>query len=69
MVARQGLPIISLTPFFQPDWPLPTSGIDRGIHLPEAFCLRKKFATCIASVLRTGVLLPPENGLRQWIGS
>ena len=34
------------------------SGIDRWILPPEAFCL-----------LRTGVLLPPEDGLRQMIGS
>ena len=45
------------------------SGIDRWILPPEAFCLRKKFPRCIASALRTGVLLPPEDGLRQMIGS
>src|SRR6516162_7975709 len=52
------------TPSFQPDSPLPMSGIDRWILPPEAFCLRKKFPRCIASALRTGVLLPPEDGLR-----
>ena len=42
--------------------------IDRWILPPEAFCLRKKFPRCIASALRTGALLPPEDGLRQVIG-
>ena len=45
------------------------SGIGRWILPPEAFCLRKKFPKCIASALRTGVLLPPGDGLRQMIGS
>ena len=45
------------------------SGIDRWILPPEVFCLRKKSPRCIASALRTGVLLPPEDGLRQMIRS
>jgi hypothetical protein len=45
------------------------SGIDRWILPLEAICIRKKFPSCIASALRTGVLLPPEDGLRQMIGS
>jgi len=61
--------IISSTPSSQPDSPLPMSGIDRWILSAEAFCLRKKFPRCISSALRTGVLLPPEDGFRQMIGS
>ena len=45
------------------------SGIDRRILSAEAFCLRKKLPRCISSALRTGVLLPPEDGFRQMIGS
>jgi hypothetical protein len=61
---RRDFLIISSTPSFQPDSPLPMIEIDRRILPPEAFCLRKKFPTYIVSALRTGVLLPPEDDLR-----
>jgi len=64
---RQDLLIISSTPSFQPDSPLPTNRTGRRIPPLEEFYVREKFPRYTCSVRGAGVLLPLEDDSRQMI--